>query len=102
MVNGSSSHRAVPGSCDIYRAHVDGSHLERLVADAAYNDQAALWPDGESLAFVSSRGSNADIWILDLKNHRVRNRIKVSRGDLRPSWSPRRQMARVFVRPRLA
>ena len=33
------------GSADIYRVHPDGSGLERLTDDPAYDDQAALSPD---------------------------------------------------------
>jgi len=39
------------GSADIYRVHPDGSGLERLTSDPAYEDQAALSPDGSTLAF---------------------------------------------------
>src|SRR5689334_21986710 len=43
------------GSADIYRVHPDGTALERITNDPAYDDQAALSPDGKTLAFVSSR-----------------------------------------------
>ena len=45
------------GLSDIYRVHPDGSGLERLTDDAAFDDQGALSPDGRTLAFVSTRGS---------------------------------------------
>jgi Tol biopolymer transport system component len=41
------------GSADIYRVRPDGSGLERLTDDRAYDDQGALSPDGKQLAFVS-------------------------------------------------
>src|SRR4051812_35433816 len=50
------------GSADIYRAHPDGSHLERLTEDPAFDDQAALSPDGRKLMFVSTRSGHAEIW----------------------------------------
>src|SRR5262245_58193156 len=34
------------GSADIYRAHPDGSGLERLTDDPAFDDQGAMSPDG--------------------------------------------------------
>src|SRR5713226_1915040 len=37
------------GSADIYRVHPDGSGLERLTSDPAYEDQAALSPDGSTV-----------------------------------------------------
>jgi Tol biopolymer transport system component len=77
------------GSADIYRARVDGSSLERLTDDPAYDDQAAFSPDGTSLVFVSSRaGGQADIWILDLESRSAQNITNYPGGDFRPSWSP--------------
>ena len=35
------------GSADIYRVHPDGSGLERLTDDPAYDDQGVLSPDGK-------------------------------------------------------
>jgi Tol biopolymer transport system component len=86
------------GSADIYRAHPDGSALERLTDDPAFDDQGALSPDGARLAFVSTRGSGtADVWVLDLKSRKARNLTETGgapelakrlRGNFRPSWSP--------------
>src|SRR6185503_2210847 len=75
------------GSYDVYRAHPDGSVLERLVDDPAYDDQATLSPDGRSLAFVSTRSGQADIWILELATKKLRNLTNHAAGDFRPAWS---------------
>src|SRR5215471_8480548 len=51
------------GSADVYRIHPDGTGLERLTDDPAFDDQGALSPNGRSLVFVSTRGSgNANLW----------------------------------------
>ncbi|HEX8766657.1 MAG TPA: hypothetical protein VF740_15920 [Candidatus Acidoferrum sp.] len=77
------------GSADIYRVHLDGSGLERLTDDPAYDDQAVLSPDGKTLAFVSSRGTGrAHIWLLDLTSRRAHLLTPNSRSDFRPAWSP--------------
>lgn len=79
------------GSADIYRAHPDGSGLERLTDDPAFDDQAALSPDGLTLVFVSTReGGFANLWLLDLSSLRGRARpiVKTNAGSFRPSWSP--------------
>ena len=77
------------GSADIYRVRVDGVGLERLTDSPAFDDQAALSPDGRSLAFVSSRGHRAtDIYILDLERREIRNLTDAPGGDFRPNWSP--------------
>ena len=39
----------------LMRVRVDGSGLERLTDDPALDDQAAFSPDGNQLAFVSTR-----------------------------------------------
>jgi TolB protein len=77
------------GQSDIYRVHPDGSGLQQLTNDPAFDDQGALSPNGEVLAFVSTRGAgNANIWILDLATKKYRNLTLCSAGDFRPSWSP--------------
>ena len=74
MGNGFSLRPSVTAPPDIYRVHPDGTGLDRLTDDAAFDDQAALSPDGSLLAFVSTRGAGtADIWVLDLKSHKLRN-----------------------------
>ena len=55
----------------------------------AFDDQAALSPDGRALAFVSTRGAGStDIHLLDLQSGEVRNLTETPGGDYRPSWSP--------------
>jgi Tol biopolymer transport system component len=77
------------GSADIFRVRTNGVGLERLTDDPAYEDQAALSPDGRSLAFVSTRdGGSTDIYLLDLTTRQVHNLTRTPGGDFRPSWSP--------------
>src|SRR4029434_4429167 len=54
------------GSADIFRVRANGMGLERLTNSPAFDDQAALSPDGNSLAFVSTRDTGStDIYVLD-------------------------------------
>jgi len=77
------------GSADIYRVHPDGDGLERLTDYPGFDDQAALSPDGSTLAFVSTReGGFANIWLLDLATRQYRALAKTNAGSFRPSWSP--------------
>ena len=87
------------GSADIYRVGVDGSRLERLTDDPAFDDQAVMSPDGRRVAFVSSRSGQADIWILDLPSRHVRNLTNHPGGDYRPGVVARRALACFYVRP---
>ncbi len=77
------------GSADLYRVHRDGTGLDRLTDDSAFDDQGALSPDGNTLAFVSSRDvGTANVWLMDLATRRSRNVTKHASGNYRPSWSP--------------
>jgi Tol biopolymer transport system component len=77
------------GQADIFRVHPDGSGLERLTDDPAFDDQGALSPDGRTLAFVSTRGrGTASLWTLDLASKKVINLTASESGNFRPSWSP--------------
>lgn len=62
------------GQSHIYRVHADGSGLEQLTSDPAFDDQGALAPDNSTLAFVWTRdGGFANIWLLDLASKKYRN-----------------------------
>jgi Tol biopolymer transport system component len=93
-----TSERAGRGQSDIYRIRADGTGLERLTDDPAVDDQASISPDNRYVVFMSDRGLHrANIWILDLKTHALRNLTGQApfQGDptrpdgfFRPAWSP--------------
>jgi TolB protein len=77
------------GSADLYRVRTDGSGLERLTDDPAFDDQAAFSPDGNQIVFVTTRaGGTANLWILDVQTHRAKPLTSGPGGDFRPAWSP--------------
>lgn len=77
------------GSADIYRVHPDGTGLDRLTDDPAFDDQAALSPDGRTLAFVSSRKTGrAHIWLMDMKTRRSHMLGSEPGSGFHPAWSP--------------
>jgi TolB protein len=77
------------GQADIYRIHPDGSGLQQLTDDPAFDDQGALSPDGRTLAFMSTRGGGtANIWLMDLSSKAFTNLTRHHSGNFRPSWSP--------------
>jgi TolB protein len=77
------------GSADLYSVRTDGSGLERLTDNPAYNDQAAFSPDGSQIVFVTTRaGGTANLWILDLKTRRATPLTSGPGGNFRPAWSP--------------
>ena len=62
--------------------------LEQLTNDPAFDDQAALSPDGRTLAFISTRTGHAELWTLDLATRKLRNITNHAGGHFRPAWSP--------------
>ena len=68
---------------------LDLAAVERLTADAAYDDQAAFSPDGGQIVFVSTRAEGfANLWVLDLASRKLRALTMGKGGDFRPAWSP--------------
>jgi TolB protein len=66
----------------------DGSGLERLTTDPAYDDQAAFSPDGKQLVFVGTRnGGISVLWTMDLTTWRTTALTSGKGGDFRPAWS---------------
>jgi TolB protein len=77
------------GSADLFRVHPDGTGLERLTDDPAFDDQAAFSPDGKRIVFVSTRAAGrANLWTLDIATRRVTRLTSGDGGDFRPAWSP--------------
>src|SRR6201996_4817743 len=77
------------GSADLYRVHADGTGLQRLTDNPAYDDQAAFSPDEKQIVFVSSRADGyANLWLLDIASGRQHALTTGQGGDFRPAWSP--------------
>ena len=77
------------GSADIYRAHLDGSGLERMTEHPRHSTiRQNSHRTARQPAFVSSRSGNADIWLLNLRTRQMRNVTSHAAGDFRPAWSP--------------
>ncbi len=89
------------GSADLYRVKPDGSGLDRLTTDPAYDDQAAFSPDSKQLVFVSTRGSGRrSLWILDLST-RSAKALTSGPGRRFPAIVVSgRKVDRVLLRPR--
>ena len=75
------------GNQDIYLFDLDADTALALTDDEG-EDWAPDWsPDGEKLAFASNRDGDWNIYIMTLKNRKVR-RVTKTGQDRRPSWSP--------------
>jgi Tol biopolymer transport system component len=77
------------GQADIYRVHPDGTGIQQLTNDPAFDDQGVLSPDGKTLVFVSTRGGGtANVWTLDIGAKKFTNLTRQESGNFRPTWSP--------------
>jgi Tol biopolymer transport system component len=76
------------GSADLFRMHPDGTGLERLTDDPAFDDQAAFSPDGKRIVFVSTRAAGrANLWMLNIASRSITRLTSGDGGDFRPAWS---------------
>jgi TolB protein len=78
------------GSADLYRVKPDGSGLEQLTDNPAYDDQAAFSPDSDRIVFVTTRANgHANLWTMDLRTRKATPLTSgADGGNFRPSWSP--------------
>lgn len=60
----------------------------RLTDDPAIEQDPAVSPDGNTLAFVSNRGGSFDIWLHDLAGGDDRRLTDLPGDELKPSFSP--------------
>ncbi len=73
---------------DLYRMDADGTNLKRLTNTTAFNTAPAVSPDSQSIAFVSNRDGNLEIYVMGIDGSNVRRLTSNSAFDGRMSWSP--------------
>ena len=83
------------GSPDLYVLDLHGSASARpLVTGPALEDAADISPDGERLLFVSTRGGNADVFVMPFRPQdpdaagEAVNLTRHAAGDYNPAFSP--------------
>jgi hypothetical protein len=75
--------------CDSAATDVgDGCGLVQLTGDAADDLLPAWSPDGRSIAFVSTRDGNPEIYVMDSDGQNQRRLTFNLSGDWRPAWLP--------------
>jgi tricorn protease len=72
---------------DIWSAPASGGTARLLVAHPATESRPLYSPDGKSLAFISTRTGNGDIYILDLGTGRTRRITYDDARDQLDAWS---------------
>jgi dipeptidyl aminopeptidase/acylaminoacyl peptidase len=82
-------HIAFSRGADVYRARVDGSgNAERLFYVRRGAGQLAWSPDGDAIAFISSRGDQAYAGVWESGAENVRWLAPSIDRDREPTWSP--------------
>lgn len=72
---------------DLWELNADGTLLRQLTNDAFVDTHPAVSPDGRTLAFISDRGDNLQLWLMDIETRRV-ERLTVEEGIvLYPVWN---------------
>ncbi|MEJ2211441.1 MAG: AAA family ATPase [Anaerolineae bacterium] len=73
----------------LYVMSSDGSNRTLLAPAQASFLSAPSWsPDGGRLAFISDRGGQADLWVVDVDGGNLRNLTNDEAKDHSPAWSP--------------
>ena len=77
---------------DLYRLPMTGGKATAITSGMAFDSQPSVSPDGETLAFISDRSGNDDVWLLDLTDESAEPKklTKLSNtSDLAsPTWTP--------------
>jgi WD40 repeat protein len=76
------------GNSEIYVMNADGSALQRLTDDLAYDAWPTWSPDGSQIAFMSDRSGNPDIYVMDADGSNLRQLTDHPANDIWPEWSP--------------
>jgi len=84
------------GNLEIYTIQADGSGLQRLTNNDAFDDSPALSPDGKQIVFLSARNDpypifpdfKYEIYLMDSNGENLRRLTQTEVGEDHPSWSP--------------
>lgn len=78
------------GSPDIFKMNADGQDPRPLTRgpNKALNVEAAVSPDGQTIAFSSDRSGKAMIYLMDINGGNVRRLTYAGKYNSTPAWSP--------------
>ena len=72
---------------------VDGSNQRRLTYTSADEYDPAFSPDGKKLAYVSAKGHDLELMLLDLKMKESLQLTKTPGANINPAFSPDGRLA---------
>ncbi len=73
---------------DIWTANVDDGVARRLTVSEAYESRPRFSPDGKSIAFVSDRFGNNDLFVMPAEGGEIKRVTYDSAADTLAEWSP--------------
>lgn len=73
---------------DIWTVSASGGEAHLLISDPAYDSRAIYSPDGNYLAFNSTRTGNGDIYIFNLKTNELKRLTFDDGNESLSAWSP--------------
>lgn len=60
------------GQLEIYTSKADGTDLRQLTKNGAYNAEATVSPDGQSIIFTSTRDGDIELYVMKVDGSQVR------------------------------
>ena len=77
------------GRVKIYTLDLSNGRITALTAAGDWNDEQPRWsPDGERIAFRSSRGGSSNLYVMDADGRNVRRLTDHRGNDHDPTWLP--------------
>jgi len=73
---------------DIHALNLETKELMRLTTHLGFDSHPDWSPDGERLAFLSSRDGNSDVFTMTVNGGHITNLTKSGMNDGFPTWSP--------------
>lgn len=76
------------GVSDLMLMPTAGGPSRTLVSNGSLNSQPNWAPDGKSIAYLSTRAGNTDIWVVNAAGGEPRQLSDFSSAESNPQWSP--------------
>ena len=84
------------GNLEIYTIQADGSQLQRLTNDPAFDDSPAISPDGQQIVFLTARHDpnpqfpdlKYEIYVMNVDGSNLRRLTNTGAAENHPAWSP--------------